>query len=275
MVANKCMGESLTIRPLARCAGAQVLYVDVGGATAPEAIEPALAICAFSSGAVAVVPASVKCVDIAPAEPTARFGLIIESRALAHVAATAGVAVPPLDARYQDGIPDATIASLIEALQHELAAGGLATAMYIDALIAQLMVRVMRAFASASELPARTVTPLAPRPPEDARLARAIQYIEQHLTRPIGVEDIARAVDLSPFHFSRAFKRWTGESPHRFVLRQRLARAQRLVLESAMPLAQVATAVGFYDQSHLGHHYKREFGATPHEARARKNVRSR
>ncbi|MGN6104229.1 MAG: helix-turn-helix domain-containing protein [Kofleriaceae bacterium] len=267
------MGSCLSVKRLVARDGAQVMHVDTSEPGA--APDPVLAMRVLQRGEVAIVPASAPCVLVcAERESADFFGVIVESRVLATIARSVGVAQPPIDLRYQHGIPDPAIRELLEALQRETDQPGLGTPLYIDTVISQLMIRLLRAYSDLGSPPAAIVS--AGPPALDAeRLQRAIRFIQEHLDDAIAVVDIARAVDLSPYHFSRAFKQSTGEPPHRYLLRQRLERARALVLDSAMPLAEVAAAVGFYDQSHFGHHFKRRFGATPREARERKNVPSR
>ena len=67
---------------------------------------------------------------------------------------------------------------------------------------------------------------------------------------------------MSAFHFARAFKQATGETPHRFVLRRRLERA-KLALARGEPPVQVAAACGFASQSHFGVRFQEATGLTP------------
>lgn len=55
----------------------------------------------------------------------------------------------------------------------------------------------------------------------------------------------------------------TGQSPHRFVIGRRIERAKELIAGRGVPLAQVAAAVGFADQSHFTRHFRRIVGVTP------------
>jgi AraC-like DNA-binding protein len=77
------------------------------------------------------------------------------------------------------------------------------------------------------------------------------------------LSDVACACGLSTPHFSRAFKRSVGMSPHRWSLLRRLDRAKRLLVESSFSLADVAFECGFCEQSHMNHAFSREFGMSP------------
>lgn len=74
----------------------------------------------------------------------------------------------------------------------------------------------------------------------------------------------ALAVDLGAHstQLIRAFSREYGLPPHRYVTGRRIGRARALLLDG-MPPADVATAVGFYDQAHLTRHFRRMLGTTP------------
>ena len=83
------------------------------------------------------------------------------------------------------------------------------------------------------------------------------------LDAPITVADLAGEVRLSEGHFCRGFKVSTGETPHGFIVRRRLARAQHLMLTTDEPLSQVAMLCGMSDQAHLTRLFRRHLGTTP------------
>lgn len=124
-----------------------------------------------------------------------------------------------------------------------------------DCLIAAVALRVVQRFA-----------PGIPRErpdPSSARLRRAVDYIEAHLDRELTLAELAGVACLSPFHFSRCFKRAFGVGPHRYLTQRRVERAKEMVLRSGQSLAAVAQAVGFADQSHFTAAFRRETGTTP------------
>ncbi|WP_207459676.1 AraC family transcriptional regulator [Azospirillum sp. SYSU D00513] len=96
-----------------------------------------------------------------------------------------------------------------------------------------------------------------------AVLRRVAEFVEAHLDAPLSIDDLAAVAGLSPFHFARAFKRSTGEAPHRFVLRRRIERAKSLIAMDGLPLAEVAAACGFSSQSHFTLRFREVTGLTP------------
>lgn len=98
------------------------------------------------------------------------------------------------------------------------------------------------------------------------------RYIEHHLAEPLRVADLASLACLSEAHFSTQFRRQTGLSPWQFVRRQRLGTARQMILQSALPLTDIALQTGFASQSTLSHAFRRCFGVSPRQLR-RQTVR--
>jgi AraC family transcriptional regulator len=88
-------------------------------------------------------------------------------------------------------------------------------------------------------------------------------YIEAHLSENLSLEDLARQLDFSPYHFMRLFRQATGQSPYQFILWRRVERAKTLLQKTELPLAQVALESGFAHQSHLSRVFKQHLGLTP------------
>jgi len=84
---------------------------------------------------------------------------------------------------------------------------------------------------------------------------RVTDFIAAHLGDDVSLDILAHQVGFSPYHFARMLRQTMGESPHQYVLRRRLERAQRL-LHEPVPLARVARAAGFVDQSHFTRTFK-------------------
>jgi transcriptional regulator GlxA family with amidase domain len=93
--------------------------------------------------------------------------------------------------------------------------------------------------------------------------ARVREYILTHLAENISNRVLAELAGSSVFHFARAFRRSAGMSPHRFVLLSRVERVKHLLVETGLPLSQIAIRAGFTDQSHCTRRFRELVGITP------------
>jgi transcriptional regulator of acetoin/glycerol metabolism len=96
---------------------------------------------------------------------------------------------------------------------------------------------------------------------------RICEYMESHLDQKIGLDALASMAGLSTHHFARAFHQTVGMPPHSYLLSRRLERAEQMLRETSLPLAEIAGATGFSDQSHLARHFRRRTGMAPSLAR--------
>lgn len=107
------------------------------------------------------------------------------------------------------------------------------------------------------------------------RLQRVLALIEERLAEPIQVSELADAVHMSPYHFARMFKQSTGQPPHLYITWLRMDRAKQLLAQTALPLAQIATRVGYQTQAHFTGVFHARAGTTPRAYRLRvRNERS-
>ncbi|MBN8745537.1 MAG: AraC family transcriptional regulator [Thiomonas arsenitoxydans] len=109
---------------------------------------------------------------------------------------------------------------------------------------------------------------------EDAAVRRAQELLRADPDAALTLDDLARAVGLSPWHLNRVFSRSVGLPPHAWRNQWRLAQAKRLLRGGLSP-AEVAASLGFADQSHLHRLFKRAFGVTPGGYIQSKNVQDR
>ncbi len=98
-------------------------------------------------------------------------------------------------------------------------------------------------------------------------LTRINRFIRQHLAEELRVADLARLACLSEAHFSDCFRAQTGLSPWQYVKRQRLNAARQLILQSRLPLTDIAIQTGFANQSALSHAFRRSYGLSPRKLR--------
>jgi AraC family transcriptional regulator len=97
---------------------------------------------------------------------------------------------------------------------------------------------------------------------------RAKHFILQNYADDISIEDIAKASHVSPFHFSRVFKRRTNYSPHQFVREVRLHKACLLLLDSRLNITDIGYASGFLNADYFVTLFKKKLGMTPSSFRA-------
>jgi AraC family transcriptional regulator len=95
------------------------------------------------------------------------------------------------------------------------------------------------------------------------QMRHVLDFVQAHLDQDLSLEALAQQAGFSPYHFARLFRHTTGTSPHQFVLRQRIERAQRLLEARNLSLVHVARVCGFANQSHLTQAFKRHLGLTP------------
>jgi AraC-like DNA-binding protein len=88
------------------------------------------------------------------------------------------------------------------------------------------------------------------------------ELLEEHAFGTFTLTEAARSFEVSPATLVRAFRDAFGITPHRYVVARRIDTARKLLLAGA-PLARTATEVGFHDQAHFTHHFRRHVGATP------------
>ncbi|WP_425349542.1 AraC family transcriptional regulator [Rhizobium multihospitium] len=90
----------------------------------------------------------------------------------------------------------------------------------------------------------------------------ARDYLEAHVTRGVRSQELERVTGLDRFALARHFRAAFATSPHRFLLMRRLQQAKAMI-GAGEPIAEVAAATGFADQSHLSRHFKKAFGIAP------------
>ncbi|OGB35449.1 MAG: transcriptional regulator [Burkholderiales bacterium RIFCSPLOWO2_12_FULL_61_40] len=102
---------------------------------------------------------------------------------------------------------------------------------------------------------------LAPSTPQ-RQLGRAREMILDQLEDKITLDDVAQVAGLSRYHLIRSFKQAYGQTPHAFLLDQRINRAKQL-LKQGNSMVDVAQQLGFADQSHFQRHFKKRHAVTP------------
>jgi AraC family transcriptional regulator len=100
------------------------------------------------------------------------------------------------------------------------------------------------------------------------RLNRVLEYINANLSEKLELGVLAEVADLNLYHFARAFKQSTGESPHQYVLRRRIEQAKEFLRRPEASVIEASARMGFVDQSHFSKVFRRIVGVAPSEYRA-------
>ena len=163
-----------------------------------------------------------------------------------------------------EGKHDPVITSIAGALMREVMSGDAGSRLYAESLANLLAVHLLRNYTDHPELIEAEKVSVAPR-----SVVQAMKYIHENYSGDVSLADIAGAAHLSSYHLTRVFKKATGVSPHQYLVQVRVNSARSLLTAGAgdRSLAEIAAAVGFYDQSHLTRHFKRMFGITPKQLR--------
>src|SRR5260370_13635668 len=100
-----------------------------------------------------------------------------------------------------------------------------------------------------------------------ARLRRIKEFVHAKIEDDLTLCEMAQSVELSTAYFSRMFRKSTGESPHQFLLRQRVERAKEMLRSANTRVMDVAVACGFKSQQHFAQGFRHLCGASPTEYR--------
>lgn len=103
----------------------------------------------------------------------------------------------------------------------------------------------------------------------DFRVRHAINLISEDLSRPLVLEEVARAVNLSTPHLRSLFRAETGVTPAQYLKSLRMKKAKELLETTFMSVKQVMFQVGIDDKSHFARVFRRQYGLSPAAYRRR------
>lgn len=156
---------------------------------------------------------------------------------------------------------DAAISPLFESLFEELSSQALGSQAMIDALMKQCLVLLLR------ELEAGPTHPTWLLALQDPALVEALSAMTEDLGRRIGIEELAALRNMSRTTFIARFKRAYGVPPQRFLAEQRLRLARDLLVNSSLPVKQVALRCAYLSRSQFSAAFKSRFGQDPEHYR--------
>jgi AraC family transcriptional regulator len=153
---------------------------------------------------------------------------------------------------------DPRLRALASAVHAEMMAGFPSGRLFLDSVEQAIAVALINGHA------------VGRRPPQinrgglgSARLRRIRELVDANIDDDLSLDGMAQSVELSTAHFARMFRKSTGETPHQFVLRQRIERAKAMLRDRAMRVLDVAVACGFKTQQHFAQVFRDVCGISP------------
>lgn len=96
---------------------------------------------------------------------------------------------------------------------------------------------------------------------------RVADFVEAKLAEDLRLSTLAGLIELSPYHFARAFKQSFGQSPHRYHVGRRIERAKALLAEQTQSITEIAQTIGFAETSSFSSAFRKLTGLSPREYR--------
>ena len=159
---------------------------------------------------------------------------------------------------------DQKLDSLLAEFIAELAGERPGKEIVMRALVEQVLVHILRDYSTprlSEDLELARVGLI------DRRIRRSVELMHTQLDQDLSLKALAAASYLSPFHFARLFKKLTGASPHNYLAGIRATRAQLLLAETDLSVAEIGARVGYLSGSHFTKAFRLATGATPREFR--------
>jgi AraC-type DNA-binding domain-containing proteins len=144
--------------------------------------------------------------------------------------------------------------TLLAEAESETPAGRL----YADSLIQTLTLHLLKNYSTAGKSREKSSGGLS-----GYKLRRVREYIDANLGEDISLAEIASVAGLSQYHFARAFRKSTGQTPQQFLMQRRIERAKQLLAKDDLPLVEVSLRAGFKNQSHFTTLFRKFTKMTP------------
>jgi AraC family transcriptional regulator len=118
--------------------------------------------------------------------------------------------------------------------------------LYTDSLIQTLSLHLLKNYSNAAAVQENTNGGLS-----GYKLRRVQEFINANLEEDLSLAELAEVADLSQFHFARAFRKSTGQTPQQYLMQQRIERAKQLLAKDDLPIVEISLRTGFKNQSHF------------------------
>jgi AraC family transcriptional regulator len=164
--------------------------------------------------------------------------------------------------RNSSNVVDSRVAALVTTLNAERVAGFPTGQLFLDSVEHALAVGLAEGYAVRRPSQRSYRGGLSP-----AHLRRVTDLVHAKMEEELTLREMAQSVELSISHFSEMFRTSTGQTPHQFVLRQRVERAKEMLCAAETRVLDVAIACGFKTQQHFARVFRRLSGVSPTEYR--------
>jgi AraC family transcriptional regulator len=186
-----------------------------------------------------------------------RLILSIQADQLSRFAAELGCSrVPEFEAKW--ALRDHGLKHLITEMGREAQAGWPLGRLFADLLRIGIQSQLLQKYALGTvHIPEAKGGLIMP------RLRRALEYITENLESDLRLENIARELDLSPFHFAHEFRSSTGQTPYQYLLDQRMEKAKILLKIGRYSIQEIASDCGFGSSVNFTRTFRQRVGAPP------------
>lgn len=150
---------------------------------------------------------------------------------------------------------------LIGNFQREMMDHGESFPLMLEGICIQIVFQLLRDLSSE---PAANKSKISK---DNKYINKAIQFMHEYYSANISINDICKLIYLSPCHFKRVFKDYTGQTPYQYLMRIRLEKAKEILKENDDPIEEVAKMCGFVNSGHFSTVFKRNTGMSPSEYR--------
>ncbi|WP_299612354.1 AraC family transcriptional regulator [uncultured Tateyamaria sp.] len=171
---------------------------------------------------------------------------------------------PDFDALFEIYFHDSSIFWMAQELNRAAFVGAWRDELFMDEALWALSCQLMRRAGTLTDTQ-RKSQPLDP-----VSFKKVHDLLMECLESQVTVQDLADAVNMDAFAFSRGFKARTGRSPYQYLIQLRVDQSLHLLLSTDTSLIEIAYACGFSSQAHFTTVFRKVTGVTPGAARARR-----
>jgi AraC family transcriptional regulator len=177
-----------------------------------------------------------------------------------HLSEAAGEANREIELQSIPKLKDSRIRALMTAVNIERASGFPSGQLFLESIEVALAAVLVQTYSLSIRARRRIKGGLT-----DVGRRDVIDFVRSRISEDISLTDMAAITGLSATHFSHVFKKSMGESPHHFVLQQRVQYAKELLVSSNLRMIDIALASGFKTQQHFARIFRKMCGLSPTE----------